>query len=111
MKEKRRARRFPLDLEILAIQGKPAPAARLVDLSSNGARLKLPFSVRLKEQLNFQCLLPGLKKPIKLSGYVVWKKPAGPDGLFVLGVQFYQNYWELDQWLRQPPLVSGQKRE
>ena len=100
MKEQRRARRFALNLEVLEISGKPAPGARLLDLSVNGARLALPFAPRINEQLKFMVLLPGLTKPSTFIGRVGWKKPADPEGRYVTGLQFYQNYWDLDQWLR-----------
>jgi hypothetical protein len=111
MREQRRARRFALNLEILEVNGKPAPGARLLDLSTNGARLELPFAARINEQVKFTILLPGLTKPStliglvvkpsKLMGRVVWKKPASPGGWYITGLQFYQNSWELDQWMRE----------
>jgi hypothetical protein len=100
MREQRRARRYTLNLEVLEINGKPAPGAMLLELSSNGARLALPYAVRINEQLKFTVLLPGLARPSTYSGRVVWRKPADPTGRQATGLQFYQNYWDLDQWLR-----------
>lgn len=101
MREQRRARRFGLNVEILEIIGKSVQRARLLNLSSNGATVELPFSARINEQVAFWVLLPGLKKPIKFIGRVAWRKPVNPDGRYETGLQFYQNYWEIDQWLRQ----------
>ena len=101
MREQRRARRFGINLEILEINGKPAQGARILDLSTNGARLELPFSFPINDQLKLIVLLPGLKKPSTFIGRVIWKKPANSEGQYTIGLQFYQNYWDLDQWLRQ----------
>ncbi len=107
MREQRRARRFPLDLEVLEIIGKSAQGALILNLSSNGAKVELPFAARINEQLIFLVLLPGLKKPSKFIGRVTWKKTANPQGRYVTGLQFYQNYWEIDQWLRQQILKAA----
>jgi hypothetical protein len=107
MVEKRRARRFVLDLEIMEINGKAATGAKLLDLSANGARLDLPLARRLGEQLGLLILLPGLKKPSKFFVRVVWKRPPDQAGRHIIGVQFYQNNWELDQWLRQQSHKPG----
>ncbi len=107
MKVPRRARRFPLDIEIIEAIGKSAQGARLIDLSSNGARVEVPFAAKINEQVAFVVLLPGLKKPSKFIGRVAWKKPADAEGHFVTGLQFYQNSWEIDHWLRQQPLKAA----
>ena len=101
MREQRRARRFGINLEILEINGKSAQGARILELSTNGARLELPFSFQINDQLKLIVLLPGLKKPSTFIGRVTWKKPANSEGRYATGLQFYQNYWDLDQWLRQ----------
>jgi hypothetical protein len=106
MRAQRRARRFSINLEILEINGKPAQGARILDLSTNGARLELPFSFRIKDQLKLIVLLPGLKKPSAFIGVVIWKKPANSEGHYITGLQFYQNFWDLDQWLRQLTFVG-----
>jgi hypothetical protein len=100
MREQRRARRFALDLEVLEIGGKPVHGARLINLSSNGARLELPFAARINEQLKVTVQLPGFTKPSTFFGRVAWKKKVNLEGRFVTGLQFYQNNWDLDQWLR-----------
>ena len=101
MREQRRARRFAISIEILEINGNPAQGGKILNLSTNGARLELPFSFRIRDQLKLLVLLPGLKKPSTFIGQVLWKKPGNSEGHYVTGVQFYQNYWDLDQWLRQ----------
>lgn len=106
MKEQRRARRFALDIKIQEIIGKSAKGARLLNLSSNGARVELPFSAKIFDQVAFWVLLPGFKKPTKFIGRVAWKKPGDAEGRYVTGLQFYQHYWEIDQWLRQQPLKA-----
>lgn len=102
MKERRRARRYRVDIELKTINGKNVPGARLLDLSANGAKVESTLSPRLKEHFTITLLLPGIPNPCQVNGSVVWKKPAAA-GLYVVGVQFYQNNWELDKWLRQQP--------
>jgi PilZ domain len=104
MREQRRARRFALNVEIQEIIIKSVQGARLLNLSSNGAKVELPFSARINEQVAFWVILPGFKKPSKFIGRVAWKKPVNPEGRYVTGLQYYQNYWEIDQWLRQQTL-------
>lgn len=104
MVERRRARRYALNLEIMEVNGKSAPGARILELSTNGTKLELPFSPPLYDPVTLVFLLPGFNKPSKLVGRVVWKRPPNSQGLHVIGLQFYQNYWELDQWLRQQSL-------
>jgi PilZ domain len=101
MREQRLSRRYPLNLEIIEIIGKPAKGGRLLNISTNGARVELPFSAKIFDQLAFWVLLPGFKKPSKFIGRVAWKKPVNSEGLYVTGLQFYQNYWEIDHWMRQ----------
>ncbi len=88
-------------MELLGINGKPDQEARLLDLSTNGAKLALPFSPPLMAQMTISFLLPGLDQPTEIKGRVVWKKPVNSEKLYVVGFQFYQNYWEIDRWLRQ----------
>jgi hypothetical protein len=107
MRERRRARRFAFNVEIQELIGKSVQGARLLNLSSNGARVELPFAARINEQVAFWVLLPGLKEPSKFIGRVAWKRPANQEGRYVTGLQFYQNYWEIDQWLRQQTLEAA----
>ena len=43
MVEKRRARRYELNIDILEINGKPVQGARILNLSTNGARLEMTY--------------------------------------------------------------------
>ena len=99
MAEKRRARRYELNIDILELNGKPVQGARILDLSTNGAKLELTYSPRINEQLIFKFILPGFQRQNKISGRVAWKKTI-LEGRYIIGIQFFNNFWDIDQWFR-----------
>lgn len=97
---RRRARRFLINRELLEVNGKPGHGAQLVDLSMNGARLRLPFSPPFLSQITMKFSLLDDAKIFSVVGRVIWSRMSFTRGWYDVGVQFYQNYWEIDQILR-----------
>jgi hypothetical protein len=93
----RRARRFPVRVEVKEINGQPVADTFLVDLSALGARLD--SSQPLAPHYRVECLfsLPGVETSMRVAGAIVWTKPS-PDspGRFHMGLKFFGNYWEID---------------
>jgi hypothetical protein len=98
--QRRRARRFVVNAEILEANGIPGRGAQLIDLSMNGAKLEMPFSPPFMSQMVLKFALQGSQNVIRVVGRVIWSKMTLQRGWFEVGIQFYQNYWEIDQYLR-----------
>lgn len=100
--ERRKFRRYGLQLELLEVNGKKVTDCFLVDLSVSGARLELSFSPPLLSSLAIRCHIPSQVEPMTLHGRVVWTKPGLIRNRFVVGMQFYQLHWEIEKLLEQP---------
>jgi len=98
--ERRRARRFSINTELLEANGTASEGSRIIDLSMNGAKLELPFSPPFMSQMTLKFALQGSKKILRVVGRVVWSKMTLQRGWYEVGVQFHQNYWEIDHLLR-----------
>jgi hypothetical protein len=98
--ERRRARRYLINTELLEANGNPGKGSKVIDLSMNGARLELPFSPPFMSQLVLKFSLQQSTKIFRVVGRVIWSKMTRQRGRYEVGVQFYQNYWEIDQLLR-----------
>jgi hypothetical protein len=98
--ERRRARRYLVNIELLEANGNPGKGSKIIDLSVNGAILKLSFSPPFMSQIAFKFNLPPSSKIFRVVGRVIWVKMTLQKGWYEVGVQFYQNYWEIDQLLR-----------
>jgi hypothetical protein len=98
--KRRRARRFIINSELLEINGRPGQGSKLIDLSMNGARLGLSFSPPFMSQITFSFSLGGSKKIFKVVGRVIWSRATLQRSWYEVGIQFYQNYWEIDHLLR-----------
>jgi hypothetical protein len=98
--ERRRARRYLINIELLETNGMPGNGSRIIDLSTNGAKLELPFSPPFMSQMTLKFELEGGKKVFRVIGRAIWSRMTLKRGWYEVGVQFYQNYWELDHLLR-----------
>jgi hypothetical protein len=96
----RRARRFAINTELLEVNGKSRRGAKIVDLSMNGAKLALPFSPPFMSHMTLTFSLGGAEKVFKVVGRVIWSRMSLEKGWFEVGMQFYQNYWEIEYVLR-----------
>lgn len=96
----RRARRFFINKELIEVNGKPGNGALILDLSMNGARLRLPFCPPFMSQITLKFSLQNDNRLIFVVGRTIWSRTAPDKGWHDVGVQFYQNYWEIDQLLR-----------
>lgn len=96
----RKARRFVVNREVLEVNGRTGTGAQIIDLSMNGARLRLPFCPPFMSQITLKFTLQTDTKVLSVVGRVIWSRHALTKGWHEVGVQFYQNYWELDQLLR-----------
>jgi hypothetical protein len=101
--EQRRARRYVVNTELVEVNGVPGQGSRIIDLSTNGARMDLPFSPPFMSQITVKFALQGSEKFLRVVGRVIWSKTALQRGRYEVGVQFYQNYWEIDHLLRLQP--------
>jgi hypothetical protein len=98
--KQRRARRYAVNTELLETNGIPGNGSKIIDLSMNGAKLELPFSPPFMSQIVMKFVLQGSTKILRVVGRVIWSRTALQRGWYEVGVQFYQNYWEIDQLLR-----------
>jgi hypothetical protein len=96
----RRARRYVINTELLEANGRPGQGSRIIDLSMNEAKLELPFSPPFMSQITLNFSLRGAEKVFKVVGRVIWSKLTLQKGRYEVGIQFYQNYWEIDYLLR-----------
>ncbi len=103
-RNRRQARRYPFDRELLEVNGKPAQGDRIVDLAMGGARLRLRWVPPLMSQIKVTFTVENQPQPMTLSGRVVWTRASKERGWFEAGIQFYQPFWAIDQTLR-----SGKK--
>jgi hypothetical protein len=96
----RRARRFAITINLLEANGRPGQGARIIDLSMNEARVELPFAPPFMSQMALTFALGGADKVFKVVGRVIWSRMLLEKGWYEVGIQFYQNYWEIDHLLR-----------
>jgi PilZ domain len=97
--ERRRARRYQINTELLEANGNPGEGSIVIDLSMNAARLKLPFSPPFMSQMVLKFSLQQSSKIFRAVGRVIWSRMTQQRGWYEVGVQFHQNYWEIDQLL------------
>jgi hypothetical protein len=98
--QRRRVRRFVLNSELLATNGSPGQGARIIEMSMDGARLELPYSPPFMSQMVLTFSLGGSEKVLTVVGRVLWSRMTMQAGWYEVGMQFYQNHWEIDQLLR-----------
>jgi hypothetical protein len=96
----RRARRFNINTVLLKVNGNPGQGAKIIDLSMNEAKLELPFSPPFMSQMTLTFSLGGAEKVFKIVGRVICSRTSLEKGWFEVGIQFCQNYWEIDYLLR-----------
>jgi hypothetical protein len=89
-----------VNTELLEANGSPGKGSKIIDLSMNGAKLELPFSPPFMSQMVLKFALNGSNKILSVMGRVLWSKMTLQRGWYEVGVQFYQNYWEIDHLLR-----------
>ncbi|MEJ5328564.1 MAG: PilZ domain-containing protein [Desulfobaccales bacterium] len=103
----RRAKRYPVRLPVMELNGRPVSDTLLVDVSSLGARLESTTPLAPRNVAEFVVTLPGHNGPMKLSGTVVWMRPLlHAPGRFHLGLQFFAPCWEIDR-LAQKGLLTA----
>ncbi len=103
----RRVKRYPVCLPIAELNGQPAQEARVVDLSSLGARLETKMPLAPRNTVDFTVRLPGQPGPARLSGQVRWLRPLlDRPGWFQIGVQFFTPQWDLERLAQRWPLGS-----
>jgi hypothetical protein len=99
--KQRLSKRHPTTIELITLNGNPSKNASIHDLSTGGARLEIPFAVPIMGQLMFGVRLTESTEIINLSGKVAWVKAIPKtQGRYLVGIQFYNLDWRLDQWLR-----------
>lgn len=100
--EQRQGRRYPLQVELLEINGQSLPGCFLTELSAEDARLELPFALPSLSPLSIRFRLPGHQDDLVMHGRVAWSRPGVLRHRFVLKLQFYQPHWEIERLLEQP---------
>lgn len=101
-REKRRpSRHYPLQVELLAINGQSLPGCFLTELSAEEARLELPIALPLLSPLSIRFRLPGHQDDLVMHGRVSGSKPGVLRHRFVVSLQFYQPHWEIERLLEQ----------
>jgi len=94
----RRAQRYPVNLEVKAINGKPVADTFLKDLSALGARLESPTPLAPKIRVDVSFFLPAAAQETRVAGAVVWVKPlVEAPGRYQMGLQFFNTNWQIDQ--------------
>lgn len=102
----RRAKRYPVQLPVTELNGRPVADTLVVDVSSLGARLESLTPLAPRNVAEFVVTLPDHHGPVKLSGMVVWMRPLlNAPGRFQMGVKFFTPSWEIDR-LAQQGLLS-----
>ena len=79
--ERRRARRYLINTELLETNGMPGNGSRIIDLSTNGAKLEMPFSPPFMSQLTLKFELEGGKKVFRVVGRVIWSRNDSTKGM------------------------------
>lgn len=89
----RRAKRYPVHLEVKELNGQPVADTYLIDISTLGGRLESPTPLALRDQVEFSFYLPDADSETRLAGVVVWVQPAaGKPGHYHLGVEFHSSF-------------------
>lgn len=97
----RQASRYPTKLAVTKINGKPVTDTFLLDISALGAKLESPTPLALRFPVEVVVSLPGAQTETNLSGVVTWMRPlAASPARYLMGIQFYQRFWEIDQLAR-----------
>jgi hypothetical protein len=97
--ERRQSRRFPVHRELMEVNGRPGGGAKILDLSASGARLYLPFTQPQLSLITFKFALEDQGQVFRVVGRVIWSREAPTKNWHYVGIQFFQNYWEIEQWL------------
>ncbi len=98
--ERQRARRYRVNSEVLEANGNPGKGSKIIDLSMNGAKVNVPFSPPFMSQMVLKFGLQESEKIFRVVGRVIWSRMTLQKGWYEVGVQFYQNYWEIEHVLR-----------
>ena len=89
----RRAKRYPVHLEVKELNGQPVADTYLLDISTLGARLESPTLLALGDQVEFSFYLPDADSETRLAGVVVWVQPAaGKPSHYHMGVEFSSSF-------------------
>ena len=101
MKERRRAKRISVFLEVKEINHKPMGDTNLLNISETGAKIETPTNYASGDLIEFSFILPDMAKEIHREGRVIWvlPDPAKP-GLFLVGLEF-STAWELGKRVKQ----------
>jgi Flp pilus assembly CpaE family ATPase len=90
----RRAKRYPVHLEVKELNGQPVADTLLIDISTMGARLETTTPLALKSRVEFSFYLPDADSETRLAGVVVWVQPAaGKPGSHHIGVEFHSSFF------------------
>jgi hypothetical protein len=87
LRDKRRARRMPVDAEAdISCPAVESAAARLLDLSDDGLSLQCGRGLPEQTKIYFRFTLPGQTKPVQLSGQTMWQDYMGRAGIRFVAV-------------------------
>ncbi|MFP3867502.1 MAG: PilZ domain-containing protein [Desulfobacteraceae bacterium] len=93
----RRARRYPVRVELKEINGKPGAGNFLLDLSAMGAKLETGTAFVPGTPVEISFIFPEGEEEVRLAGRVVWSRPViGQLSRYTLGIKLFQSLWELE---------------
>jgi Tfp pilus assembly protein PilZ len=95
MKERRKAKRISVFLEVKEIDHKPVGNTFLLNISDSGAKIETPRKYASGDLVEFSFVLPDMRKEITRQGHVVWVLPH-PDKpeVSLVGLEF-STPWEV----------------
>jgi Tfp pilus assembly protein PilZ len=101
MKERRRAKRISVFLEVKEINHKPMGDTNLLNISENGAKIETPKEYASGDPIEFSFILPDMAKEIHRGGRVIWVLPhPSKPGQFLVGLEF-STPWELGKRVKE----------
>jgi Flp pilus assembly CpaE family ATPase len=89
----RRAKRYPVHLEVKELNGQPVAATYLIDISTLGARLESPTPLTPMDQVELSFHQPNADSETRLAGVIVWvQAAAGKTGHYHMGIKFHSAF-------------------
>lgn len=95
---RRGIKRYPVNVEVVELNGQPTSDTYLLDISIHGTKLETSIPLSRHYRVSISFLLQWLERPITALGRVMWVTPLEESpGRFQMGLKFDHPVWELQK--------------